>query len=332
MKTQRNQMIPRICILIFIIIVFINPVHADDNIDNLNSEMQTSNFEPFNNRGSIRFYTGYRNAEISIEGKNDNKTKINYEPANKIFIIGSDFEIFDLNFSASSSINNRDQTDFQFNYFGRRLCLDVIYQYYKDYKTTIKNNDPDNYFEYVGNRENSLYYKNYGFNIYYNFSSSFSLKAAFDQSERQKEGTLSFLIMFSTNVMEIHSDNYLIPNEQSELFGKEKGFKGGKFITFTPIPIPGGGFCSSKNNAFYTVAFFVGPTYQYQKYNVDGQEITNKHLKPIGKIHSKAAAGYNGDKLFFGAKLFIDQNLYSTKEIDITSTSVNITFFAGIRF
>lgn len=220
--------------------------------------------------------------------------------------------------------------DYQLSYYSRKIGIDANYQEYSNfyldnpgqYDSSWQAGDP-----YPQRTDLNIRY--YGTNFYYIFSHrKFSFRAAFNQTERQKKNAGSFLLMTSLSYLDIKSDYSLIPANQEAYFGDLSGFKGGSFIAIGLSP--GYAYTFILGKFYATPAFFVGPSYQYQKHKVAGGEKISENAGVKSNI--RLAGGYNSDTFFIGFSTVSDITAVKQGDITVESNTVTGKMFIGYKF
>jgi len=140
---------------------------------------------------------------------------------------------------------------------------------------------------------------NIGFQMYFTTTKSFSINAAFEQTERQKKTAGSFLMLVGANYMGVHNDkgNSLILSSQQDYFPKTKDLYNLGALSIKIAPGIGYSFIIKK---YFTVATILdgGLNFQFKWYNL---ETTNRtHMGPWASFYYQAriALGYNGKRFF----------------------------------
>lgn len=167
-----------------------------------------------------------------------------------------------------------------------------------------------------------------GVNVYYLFSGeSYSMRAAYDQGERQNVSGGSFVIMASLHYFSIENDGSIIPAEYSAAAGRLAGFEKGRFFTATLGP--GYAYTVAISNFFISPAFFFGIGGQYRDYTTAAGDESNGKL-PL-KINWRMALGYNGDSVIAGARFLVDYTMVPLGGAQLQAYTLEATIFAGIR-
>ncbi len=167
-----------------------------------------------------------------------------------------------------------------------------------------------------------------GMNLYYLFSGDrYSMRAAYDQGERQIKSGGSFVLMASLHYFRLDNDGSIIPAQFSSAAGEVAGFEGGNFITAAVGP--GYGYTLALSKFFISPAFFFGIGGQYRDYTVaDGDEQNARYTL---KINWRIALGYNGDNVIAGIKFLVDYTMVPLGEAELQIYTLEGTIFAGIR-
>lgn len=224
-----------------------------------------------------------------------------------------------------------DYTDLQMNYFWKKLALDLYYQNYKGYYFQF----PETFGLSRGDpitKRGDLSSRLIGFNFSYFFSDTFSMAAAFQQSEKQPISGGSPLVMVSYRNYIFNSDYSLIVPSEELIYEKYSGLRKGA-INAGMISV-GYAHTLTSHNFYITPVVCFGLGYNYVDYGVSTGNV--KTDNSCMKIIYKMAMGYNGNNFFMG--------LFGSAEIDDTSSifgydtdisfgflTLKCSFFSGIR-
>ncbi len=142
-------------------------------------------------------------------------------------------------------------------------------------------------------------FNNIGFETHFTVTKSYSINAAFEQTERQKKTAGSFLMLFGANYMGVKNDkgNSLILESQQEFFPRTKDLY--NLNTLSVKFAPGIGF-SFIIKRYFSISFIAvgGLSTQFKWYDLEGN--TRTRFGPWLSVYylGKIALGYNG-KIFF---------------------------------
>ena len=176
-------------------------------------------------------------------------------------------------------------------------------------------------------RRSDLQAMSIGLKTHFTFNKKFSMKAAFEQTERQKKSAGSFMMMFGDHFMEIKSDSSLIPISEQGEFGSFGKFSGGSFNTF--FSAVGAGVSLIKGNFNFTPVLLVGVGIQAQFYSYDQSD--KVEIKAPLYFHFRNSVGINGDNLFIRLVYAIEYNSIPFKEAGMEMYYMALEMSIGFR-
>ncbi|MBI4648465.1 MAG: DUF4421 family protein [Bacteroidia bacterium] len=166
-----------------------------------------------------------------------------------------------------------------------------------------------------------------GFSNHFIFSTSFSLKAAYEQNERQKKSRGAPMLYIADRFMFLKADNTVIPYANRSQYPDIYGLNKGTFNTF--IVAPGFGYAFVLGDFSITPVVLLGTGLQYQAYKVyDYTEAKNRQklaFKFTKFVNFKTAFGYNSDYFFTRLVYGIDMNNIPFKK----TADTNLIFLTG---
>jgi hypothetical protein len=183
---------------------------------------------------------------------------------------------------------------------------------------------------------------NIGFQNYFTFLKSFSVNAAFEQTERQKKTAGSFVLMYGANYLGVSNQqgNSLILPSQKDYYPRVYDLYKLNAISFKIDPGIGYSFIIKRYFSF-TFLLLGGSNIQHKWYHLDGKTRTRWGPWISLNYEARAAVGYNGKHLLFNLVYSRSQDItgfkttYDDKPYDCT-TNFNffrefIKFTAGFR-
>ncbi|MFA6924336.1 MAG: DUF4421 family protein [Bacteroidales bacterium] len=240
---------------------------------------------------------------LDISDKNKIGKKISYSP-NIVESIGAGFACNLLGLSVSIKLLRNEKKDlkygktdynnFQVYLYGRRIGLEASYQYYKGfYLFNAPSFDVNWNYNSKYPTISTMEINNLTINCFYIFSRKFSIKASFNQTERQLKSAGSFLFMASLNRIFVNSDSSLIPKTEKQNYSEFDAFRRGEFYNYEVSP--GYAYSIILKRFYFTPMLFIGGGYQKQECNI-------KSKSDFGyKLGLKYFLGYNGKKIIIGA-------------------------------
>ncbi len=166
-----------------------------------------------------------------------------------------------------------------------------------------------------------------GMNINWVFTKSFSLNAAFAQSERQKKSAGSFMLGFSERYNRLEMDTSIVPYSQRLNYPTLNKYSFGSY--FSSIINLGFGYSMVGGKFSFTPVLLVGTGVQIQNYNAP-QNRWAINMPLYGSL--KAAFGFNGDNFFTNIIFASEVVTMSAKETRISLARIQADFGVGFRF
>jgi len=284
---------------------------------------------------SLRPSASLSKLALQIYEKDTDKKIVEYNP-NSLFYFGLDLTAGGFGFGASTAIpgSGKDEEthgesesfDLQTYYYSTRIGIDLFYQKYEGFYAELGETSG-----FATDVRKDLKMTNYGFNVYYVFSDEFSLKAAFNQTEKQIKTGVSFLLGASSSYFKIESDRSLIPSAEESKVGDFSGYHGGEYMTFALMP--GIGITYLPENIYYmTFLAMMGGGVAYTKNDTSSGRIDR--TTDIFKVNAKYGIGLNTDVFFAGASIVLDLTVtswFSKSTIRLGTGVMFLEFFAGVR-
>lgn len=221
-----------------------------------------------------------------------------------------------------------DFRDFNFQFQWRITGIQLFYQDYKGFYLLR----PEKYDTAYADRtyfprSRSLRTYSVGMNMNWVFTKSFSLNAAFAQSERQKESAGSFMLGFTERFDRLQMDSSIVPASLTSTYPTLHRYSFGS--NFSSILYAGLGYSFVKSNFSITPVLMVGSGLQIQNYNAP-QNRWDLRIPLYGNF--RLAAGYNGDNFFTNVMFHAQVMTMSAKETRITLAYTFGEFAIGFRF
>ena len=220
-------------------------------------------------------------------------------------------------------------SDMQINYYGGKWCGDLYYQRYQGYYI----NNPRYVFngwdekQYPLRQDVSAFHA--GVNGYIVFNHRrFSLKAAFNQTQKQLRSAGSPLFMASVSVLRLHNDSSLIPVRTTLPVADKYTFENGRFYTLSVLP--GYAYHYVRGNFFISSTALIGGGMQLQHYQLNGRE--KEQLRSEVKAVLRMVVGYSTRHLFTGVHGILDMQTAPVHNIRLISVITNARWTVGYRF
>lgn len=249
------------------------------------------------------------------------------------FYYGIDFSTrnIGLKLALKSDISTRDEavfgeTDFaafSAYFLGKRHSIEGYYDkmkgYYLDDRGRDRRDSPI--------QRSDLCVMNAGIYYYYILSpETFSMKAAFNQSEIQKAGGGSFAMLVNPNLCTIQADSSLIEQEYEDLFEEDSRFRGGRFYSLALLP--GYFHTFTWRNFFATPSFFIGGSPVYSDYIDSGK---HREFDFSFTLATKFALGYNAELFIIGMDLTAACPHITLKKCSLSIFHSGVNVYIGTR-
>jgi len=166
-----------------------------------------------------------------------------------------------------------------------------------------------------------------GFSVDFVMTKSFSINAAFAQSERQKKSAGSFMIMLGDRYTFFDSDSSIILPQEASKYDRIKDIRKAKSNTL--LIAPGVGYSIIFKRFNFTPILLAGTGPQIKMYDYTGSNAFSFRL-PIYFLY-KNAFGYNGEKFFFNLIYSYDLNNLRFKDSNVNLSIIYWKISAGFR-
>lgn len=303
---------------------------SDENNDFIQDFSETLIVKPYRAFAAADYTINYR----TISG---NYSSIKYNTQEKE-VNGVSFAWKDFGFSAGvgrvtapeykdDKSDDMISYDFRFNYIDRGVGCDVYYLKQDGLFLRNKGRNSDGTLPYY----DSMDFIILSANLYYILSQdTFSLRAAYDSTDKQKKTADSFLLMINGGVVRVSDDSSLLREERLSVAEDMKGLKKCETGYFSIAP----GY--SKTYVFFTdfffnYIFFGGVGTDRTAYSFENEKTIKYELYP--RINIKLALGFSGEKFFCGASLNLDfQKISISGDLGTSAGFYDSKFYAGCRF
>jgi hypothetical protein len=278
-----------------------------------------------------------RSLSFDISKRSDRSTVLNYRPNNS-FGVGLGFYLFEVAFEVTTSVpvdeksrdtyGNSEVSDLQINFLGKNFGGDVFRQRYVGFYVADPNElvTTDEEFR----KRSDIEMSNTGVNGIYIFNyEKFSLRSAYNYSERQLKNGGSFVVTGTLNTLRLRADSTILGSRYREFFPSGSSFDQMRYTTFGLAP----GYALSLvyRSFFLTTSLAVGPAHHWITYKpADERERFDISINTYADI--RAALGYNGQRFFAGMTYVTQSRDIRFDEIRFTSNSSVFRILAGYRF
>lgn len=276
-----------------------------------------------------------RTTQFEILQASNRGNKLTYKPNNTvglgfgiyIFEIGAELTFaVPINAERESLFGKTKATDLQLNLLGKTWGLDLFYQNYNGFYLDDPNGNIVPGAPYP--QRPDLRTRNLGINGIYVFNKKFSLRSAYNFSERQRRSAGSFSLTGTLNFFEVQGDSALYSKKYEPVFGAATAFSKMNMNTFSISP--GYSYTLVVKNFFANASLSIGPAYHWADYQVGIQELSTSSLNSFFDV--RAGLGYNGKRFFCGVNLVNQTRTIKFESIQFANSSTTFKLLFGYRF
>lgn len=277
-----------------------------------------------------------RNLFFDISPKNERTKVLNYRPNNS-FGLGFGVYLFEvvaevtmavpLNEKSRTTYGNSDVRDLQINFLGKNWGGDVYHQNYAGFYVADPNNLVTTDDEYAKRPDIDML--NTGINgIYIINHEKFSLRSAYNYSERQLKSGGSMIVTGTLNRMRLRADSSIVGARYNVLFPDGSAFNEMRYTTFSLAP----GYTHSfvYRSFFLNASLAMGPAHHWVYYKSGERESYDITINTYADI--RVALGYNSQRLFAGMSYVTQSRDIRFDDIRFTSNSSVFKILVGYRF
>lgn len=267
----------------------------------------------------------------------DKKKEFSFKPNNS-YSLGLGINIFEITLEASFSVpvdiksqeryGASDVRDFQAVVLGKKWLAEVYTQKYKGFYFTTSDLvvPPDQSYP----QRADLATRNFGFSFAYIFNNQkFSLRSAYNFTERQKSSRGSFLLSYVVSSFNFSSDSALISKDNWLVYGAGSSTEDARFTSLGLAPGYSYNFVVDK--FFLNTTLVLGPAHYWVRYNSQEGQIKNDiSINFYSAV--RLGLGYNGDRFFAGINIVAQGRNVRIEQVDFKNTISTLRFVAGFRF
>ncbi len=277
-----------------------------------------------------------RSTSFAIQNQANRNQKLTYKP-NGNYGLGFGMYIFEVGveFTFSVQPNTSTQflyghsgtTDLQANILGKNFGLDLFTQNYNGFYLTDTNKPVPANLPYPQRPDISVW--NTGMNGIYLFNKDkYSIRAAYNFSERQLKSGGSFLLSGTLNTFSLRADSAVYGRSYEPIFGTKADFSE---LDYTTISVaPGYAHTLVVKNFFINGSLSLGPANHWVYYQSAG---VSKHDITLNSfVDLRLAVGYNSDHFFGGVSFVAQARNIKFEQIQFTNTNTIFKMVVGYRF
>jgi len=278
-----------------------------------------------------------RSLFFDISSRTDRSKVLNYRPNNS-FGVGLGFYLFEvavevttaipLNEKSRATYGESDVRDLQINFLGKNFGGDVYRQDYSSFYVADPNKLISTDEEYAKRPDINMV--NTGVNGIYIFNhEKFSLRSAYNFSERQLKSGGSFVITGTLNNLQLTADSSILGLRYRDFFPSGGSFNQMRYTTFSLAP--GYTYSLVYRSFFLNASLAMGPAHHWVYYKPAGEpEHYDIAINTYADI--RMALGYNSDRFFAGMSYVTQSRDIRFDDIRFTSNSSVFKILAGFRF
>jgi len=278
-----------------------------------------------------------REISFDLNSRDDKGKKLSYKP-NTSFSAGIGFYIFDIaaELTFAVPIDERNQAtygtsnarDLQANFLGQQWGVDLYRQKYDGF--FVPNPTPTSAVPDAFIKRPDIKLSNTGINIRYLFNKNkFSMRSAYNYSERQIKSAGSIVISGTVNTFHLQADSSLLNQVYAPSISATSTFKDFRYTAFSVAP--GYAYSLIFKSFFLNGAFSFGPAHYWISYTAPDQSTQyNITLNTFADV--RVALGYNSDHFFGGMSLVAQSRDIRFDEIHFANGTTAFKLLVGYRF
>ncbi len=246
-----------------------------------------------------------------------------------VFEIGFEFTLsVQPKASAQFRYGHSRATDLQGNILGKNFGLDLFTQNYNGFYVTDSKKPVPLGIPYPQRPDISIW--NTGINgIYFFNKNKYSIRAAYNFSERQIRSGGSFSLAGTLNTYSLRADSAIYGSTYEPVFGVNANFSKLDYTTFSISP----GYAYTlvlKKSFFINGSLSIGPANNWLHYQSATKDKIETTINSF--IDLRLALGYNSERFFSGVSLIAQSRNIRFEQIQFTSTNTIFKIVFGYRF
>lgn len=278
-----------------------------------------------------------REISFSLNSRDDKGKKLTYKP-NTSFSAGIGFYIFEvatevtfavpIDERSKASYGSSDARDLQINSLSKSWGIDLYSQKYSGFY--VPNPSPNQTLPDPFIKRSDIQLNNTGVNLRYVFNKNkFSLRSAYNYSERQIKSAGSVLISGTLNTFRLQADSSVLSQLYAPAISAVSTFKNFQYTAFSIAP--GYAYSLIYKSFFLNGTFSMGPAHYWISYTAPDQTTQyNITLNTFADV--RVALGYNSDLFFGGMSLVAQTRDIRFDEIHFANGTTAFKLLVGYRF
>ncbi|MBX2915854.1 MAG: DUF4421 family protein [Cyclobacteriaceae bacterium] len=278
-----------------------------------------------------------RSLFFDVSSRTDRSKVLNYRPNNS-FTVGMGVYMFEvavelttaipLNEKSRATYGESDVRDLHANFLGKNWGGDAYSQKYTGFYIADPNRLVTTDTDFT--KRPDIEMTNTGVNgIYILNHEKFSLRSAYNFSERQLKSGGSFIVTGTLNNVRLRSDSTILGTRYRDFFPVDGAFNEMRYTTLGLAP--GYSFSLVYRSFFLNTSLALGPAHHWIYYQPAGRpQRYDISINTYADI--RLAIGYNSDRLFAGMSYITQSRDIRFDDIRFTSNSSVFKILAGYRF
>lgn len=275
----------------------------------------------------------FKKRSLSYDIRNGDSDKIKYRPNNS-FSLGLGVYLFEIaaeisftlpiNEMNQSTYGSTDARDIHANFIGNNWGVDVFRQRYNGFYFTDPSGSSTNII-----KRPDIELTNTGVNGIYAFNKKeFSLKSAYNYSERQLKSGGSIIITGNLNTFRLSADSAIVTKNSNSTSSNSDLI----LMRYTTLSIAGGYTYTLVYRSFFlNGALSLGPAHNWILYSrPGGKEYYDVAVNTYSDI--RVSIGYNSDRIFGGMSLVTQSRYIRFDDIRFANTNTFVKLMVGYRF
>jgi hypothetical protein len=277
-----------------------------------------------------------RTTSFDIESLPSKNEKLSYKP-NGNYGMGLGMYLFEIGFELTFSVQPKTSTqylyghsrvsDLQANILGKHWGIDVFTQNYNGFYRTDKNISVPANMPYPQRPDISTW--NTGVNGIYLFNKNkYSIRAAYNFSERQLRSGGSFLLTGTLNTFSLRADSAIYGAHYENIFGASADFSKMDYTTISVAP--GYAHTFVFRNLFFNGSLSIGPANHWVY--IQSATASKYEIKLNNFVDLRLSIGYNSDRFFSGISFVTQARNIKFEQVQFTSSNSIFKIVLGYRF
>lgn len=276
----------------------------------------------------------FKKRSLSFDIRDGNNDKINYKPNNS-FSLGFGVYLFEIaaeisfampiNDKSESAYGSTDAREFHANFLGNNWGVDVFRQKYSGFYFA----DPARPTSGIVIKRPDIDLTNTGVNGIYAFNKkNFSLRAAYNYSERQLKSAGSIIVTGNLNTFRLSADSVILTRQ----YDPQAVNADLLLMRYTTLSVAGGYTYTLVYRSFFlNGAMSLGPAHNWIAYSrPGGKENYDVAVNTYSDI--RFSLGYNSDRIFGGMSLVTQSRYIRFDDIRFANTNTFVKLMIGYRF